>query len=181
MTDKSDTHRFIDRLGGINNAAERFNVSTRTVRRWCKRNSIPSKYLFPDWCLDSQMIEEPTPPPPPPPNPEPVQSVLDLAGTAMEIYPRRNGSPARREAIEKLTARLREGEDLNKIIAGTVRYRLYCEATGIVGTERVMQARRFYGVSREYLEPWDLPTKQPEKEDEKSLAEQLMESMNELE
>ena len=81
---------------------------------------------------------------------------------AWEIYPPRSGSNSRRDALHSWNARLREQEDLEALVAGTSRYRVWCDALAKTGTELVMQGKRFYGPSKHYLESWDLPTVAPD-------------------
>ena len=54
-------------------------------------------------------------------------------------------------------ARVREGVSEADMLAGTERYRAFCEAMGKTNTETVMQAKRFYGRAREFAETWDIP------------------------
>ena len=53
-----------------------------------------------------------------------------------------------------------EGVTITHMQRGTDRYRRYCDATGKLKTEYVMQGSRFYGSGREYENEWAIP-KQP--------------------
>lgn len=44
------------------------------------------------------------------------------------------------------------------MFAGVERYRAYCEARGIIGTDFVQQGQRFFGPNREFEGEW-APTK----------------------
>lgn len=77
--------------------------------------------------------------------------------TAWEIYPPRNGTNSRRDAQQSWNARIREKQAVEDMVAGARRYRAWCDATGKTGTEKVMQGKRFFGPSKHYLEPYDLP------------------------
>jgi uncharacterized protein YdaU (DUF1376 family) len=70
-------------------------------------------------------------------------------------YPKRSGSNPKTKALKALNARLAEGESLDAIAAGTERYRRHCLAAGRIGTEFVMQAARFFGPEKEYLNDWE--------------------------
>lgn len=73
-------------------------------------------------------------------------------------YPPRAGAQPWRRAIASIRTRLHEGDSWPDIIAGAKRYRLFCEATGKLGTEYVMQVATFVGPERHYMQPWTLPT-----------------------
>ena len=70
------------------------------------------------------------------------------------VYPKRNGSQPWSRAVKAANARIKEGEPLDAMIEGAKRYAAHCETTGKTGTEFVMQAARFLGPDRHYLEPW---------------------------
>jgi hypothetical protein len=72
-------------------------------------------------------------------------------------YPARNGSNNKWKASQCWNARKREGVSISTMMAGLGRYRAWCEATGKIGTDFVMQATRFLGPAREFEQPWDLP------------------------
>lgn len=75
------------------------------------------------------------------------------------VYPTRSGGNSKSEAFKQFRARLKGGDTPAQLIAGTRRYRGYCDATDKTGTEFVKQTRTFLGVARYYLETWDIPTK----------------------
>lgn len=72
-------------------------------------------------------------------------------------YPNRAGDPAWRKAIRSANQRQAEGHTPDEFIAGAKRYAAFCDATGKVGTEYVMQASRFLGPDKPFTEPWDIP------------------------
>lgn len=74
------------------------------------------------------------------------------------IYPKRAGSEDWSTARKKLAAVLRSGVTIQDVIEGVRRYQEFCRATRKIGTETVMQAKRFIGSEERYYEkPWDLP------------------------
>lgn len=77
-------------------------------------------------------------------------------------YPKRAGSNSKRRAAAAWCARRKEGEAGGTMVLGVQRYAKYCEATGKLGTEFVLQAATFFGPDKHYLESWDLP--EPEKD-----------------
>jgi DNA-directed RNA polymerase subunit N (RpoN/RPB10) len=74
---------------------------------------------------------------------------------AWSEYPRRSGTNSRHDAEKAWDARIREGEDPQRMLDGTLRYRRYCDAQSSTGTQFVMQGTRFYGASKHYVESWE--------------------------
>ena len=72
-------------------------------------------------------------------------------------YPKRAGAQRWQQAMRAANARQREGSTLADMVAGAERYCRWCELTGKVGTEYVMQAASFLGRERHYLAPWHPP------------------------
>ena len=72
-------------------------------------------------------------------------------------YPKRSGNNPKADAFKCWSARVKEGVATNTMLDGLLRYATWCQATGKVGTETVMQACRFFGKSRPYEQPFDLP------------------------
>ena len=70
------------------------------------------------------------------------------------IYPERFGSNPKRAACRCWQARRKEGHTADEIRQGVERYRAHCTARGEINTEFVMQAKRFFGVEKEFLKPW---------------------------
>lgn len=73
------------------------------------------------------------------------------------IFPRRAGSQPWHDAKKAINARIREGHTWDEILAGAKRYAAFCRATGKEHSEHVMQAKRFCGPAKPFLEPFDLP------------------------
>ena len=71
-----------------------------------------------------------------------------------KAYPDRDGSNPKREAGRCWNARLKEGADPSEIMAGLQRYTAWLKGKGKLGTEGVMQARRFVGPEREWQNKW---------------------------
>lgn len=74
-----------------------------------------------------------------------------------KAYPKRSGNNPKSDAYRCWCARLKEGGTVEAMAAGTLRYRTWCEATGKLGTETVMQAQRFYGRSKPFEQDFDVP------------------------
>jgi hypothetical protein len=73
------------------------------------------------------------------------------------IYPKRAGSQPWNRALKACTARIKAGDNWPEMVDGARRYRDFCQATGKIGTEYVMQAATFFGPDRRFAEPWTLP------------------------
>lgn len=72
-------------------------------------------------------------------------------------YPQRTGGQEWPKARRALNARLREGETIAEILAGTKRYAAHVEAKGDTGSRYVKQAATFYGPDKHFREPWAAP------------------------
>jgi hypothetical protein len=70
------------------------------------------------------------------------------------IRPRRSGTDSRSDAEKAWRARRRDGVPAEELIAGAERYRAHCEREQIIGTQFVMQARRFLGDGKHYSQRW---------------------------
>lgn len=73
---------------------------------------------------------------------------------AWALYPKRAGSNPKKAALSCWRARVAEGHAPAVMIDGVRKYAAHCKAGGKVGTEYVMQAKRFFGVEKEFLNPW---------------------------
>jgi|GEM_PF-5247993 len=76
-----------------------------------------------------------------------------------EARPRRAGNDPKPKAYQAWQARIREGRlTAEEAHAAVLRYRRFCEATGKVGTETVMQCASFFGPKNEaWLNDWAPP------------------------
>ena len=72
-------------------------------------------------------------------------------------YPKRAGSQPWSRARKAMHARLKAGNTITEILAGTQRYRAFVLETGKEGSEFVMQASTFVGPEKHFLESWELP------------------------
>ena len=72
-------------------------------------------------------------------------------------YPKRAGSQPWSRARKAMHARLKAGNTITEILAGTQRYRAFVLETGKEGSEFVMQAATFVGPEKHFLESWELP------------------------
>lgn len=77
-------------------------------------------------------------------------------GHVWKAYPKRHGGNSRADAEKQYDARIREKVEPLTMLVGTIRYAAHCKAKNIIGTEFVMQARRFLGNARQYEEEWPL-------------------------
>lgn len=75
-------------------------------------------------------------------------------GTLWLAYPKRSGANSRKAALEKFTARRREGVSFDELHEATLAYASYCKASGNVGSEFVMRAETFYGRNERWKEDW---------------------------
>ena len=74
-----------------------------------------------------------------------------------QMYPKRAGNNPKNTAWRALQARLSEQTPLPAVVEGVRRYKAFCEATGRIGTEYVMQGATFFGPRREWENDWDVP------------------------
>jgi hypothetical protein len=94
-------------------------------------------------------------------------------GELKKIFPKRAGDQPWPAALQACNARLRENHTWDEILAGVRRYAAFCEHTGKVRTEIVMQAKRFVGPSKPFLNDWTLPATKAEARQDKSVAASL--------
>lgn len=74
-------------------------------------------------------------------------------------YPKRNGSNPKKAAYFAYRQRIKEGINGEEIRKGLHCYAAWSQATGKIGTETVMQAKRFFGPGREWDNEWALPSR----------------------
>lgn len=78
-----------------------------------------------------------------------------------KAYPRREGANSKSAALKAYNARTREGVDFTVMQDGTARYAEFARAKAWIGTEFVMQASRFYGADKAFLEDWAVAAPNP--------------------
>lgn len=84
--------------------------------------------------------------------------MVDLAFARFwQAYPKRSGANPKRDALRAWNARIAEGVTPEEIMAGLERYVDFLKAKGDVGTEFVMQAKRFVGPACPFADAWDPP------------------------
>jgi hypothetical protein len=83
--------------------------------------------------------------------------------------PRRGGTDSRRDAKTAWDAAIKRGNNPEQIIRGVIAYRERCEREGKIGTEYVMQARRFLR-SEEYQNQLSMSHDTPPDTDPKTAA-----------
>ncbi|MCO1336219.1 helix-turn-helix domain-containing protein [Microbulbifer sp. OS29] len=71
-------------------------------------------------------------------------------------YPKRAGGNPKGEAL-KVYRKQRKSHPLEEFQSGLERYRRYCEQSGKIGTEFVMQAKRFFGAGKHWREEYSRP------------------------
>jgi len=71
-------------------------------------------------------------------------------------YPKRPGN-SKAAAFRQCTARIKQGSTPDDLLAGTLRYKAYADATGTTGTAYTKMAQTFYGRDMHYSEEWELP------------------------
>lgn len=79
---------------------------------------------------------------------------LDAFELAWKAYPKREGANPKNKAQSAWNARLQEGVEPERMLAGVARYAAYCRQKGNVGTEYVMQAVRFFGKEKAFDNDW---------------------------
>lgn len=75
---------------------------------------------------------------------------------AWEALPKREGDNPKKPAFACWKARLGAGRTAEEMIAGSQRYGKFCRDKGKVGTEFVMQAKRFFGPTEPFLQAWSV-------------------------
>jgi len=80
-------------------------------------------------------------------------------------YPSRLGGNPKIKALSAYNARVYESEDnadtvFHEVFHGVKRYASFCDDTNKTGTEFVMQACRFFGPDKFYLEKWEIPAEE---------------------
>jgi hypothetical protein len=73
---------------------------------------------------------------------------------AWAAYPKRGGANPRADAARAWRARLVEDITPEAMLAGTQGYALWARETSTVSTPYVMQAKRFYGPDKPFLDDW---------------------------
>ena len=73
------------------------------------------------------------------------------------IYPKRAGAQNWKQAEAAFRKRVKSGEPLEVILAGTQAYAAYVTATDRAGTQWVKQASTFFGPDQHYREDWTPP------------------------
>ncbi|WP_444923470.1 helix-turn-helix domain-containing protein [Microbulbifer sp. DLAB2-AF] len=84
---------------------------------------------------------------------DPIESEFDQL---WKSYPKRAGGNPRGEAL-KAYRKQRKQHQPEEIQSGLDRYRSFCEQTGKIGTEYVMQAKRFFGRGKHWQEEFRPP------------------------
>lgn len=80
-------------------------------------------------------------------------------------YPKREGNNPKKPTGQAINARLKEGHTVEELTKGLERYIKFCQAKQKIGTSFVMQAKRFFGTSKEFLEDWEVTSSNDSKDD----------------
>jgi hypothetical protein len=89
---------------------------------------------------------------------EPSCDGFELAWSA---YPKREGDNPKKQALNAWNARRKEGHTAEELRQGAERYRVYCQTRGEIGTSFVMQAKRFFGPDKPFLNSWQAQSRKP--------------------
>jgi hypothetical protein len=73
------------------------------------------------------------------------------------IKPKRAGSNSKVKAFKAYKARIKQKYAHNDIKEGLIRFNAFCEKTGKIGTEYVMQLATFFGPDEHFKEDWEPP------------------------
>jgi len=76
-------------------------------------------------------------------------------------YPKRAGNNVKKDALRCWNARLKEGFSEKELSDAIDRYLIFCQHTGKIGTEFVMQASTFFGPKEKWKQDWSLPKEPP--------------------
>lgn len=85
---------------------------------------------------------------------KPAPSVPEEFTAFWSLYPKREGSNSKADALKAWNARIRSGVKAEDMLAGVKRYAAYCVAKGIVGQQFVKQASSFLGKGEHWTEEW---------------------------
>ncbi|MCY4374305.1 MAG: DUF1376 domain-containing protein [Spirochaetaceae bacterium] len=100
--------------------------------------------------------------------------------TIWREYPGKSGA-SRKATIKALKHRVREGRTIDDLVAAARRYRSYCDATCVLGTQYVMTPQSFFRDAENVDEQWEHPApamtraQKTEKNNRQLLDEQLAE------
>ncbi len=83
---------------------------------------------------------------------------MDPFEQTWKLYPKRSGDNPKKGAQQAWAARLSDGTTVAALRDGVLRYAHFCEATGKLGTEFVMQAKRFFGPDHAFAQEWAIPS-----------------------
>ncbi len=122
------------------------NIKDKTPNAYALVAHVPEPVT-----VDQQPAEQKPAPKKPAPNTKPADPAFEQAWSA---YPKREGSNPKNKALECWRARLAEGVSPEDMLAGVQRYAVFVTAKGDLGTGFVMQAKRFFGTSREFENDW---------------------------
>ena len=81
-------------------------------------------------------------------------SVPEEFAAFWSLYPKREGSNSKADALKAWNARIRSGVKAEDMLAGVKRYAAYCVTKGIVGQQFVKQASSFLGKGEHWTEDW---------------------------
>lgn len=75
--------------------------------------------------------------------------------------PEREGGNPKKQAFQACKARIKEGATWRDLAEGVKRYRRYCDAKKLTGSEKVQQMSTFFGTKESFKESWEYAANQP--------------------
>ncbi len=70
--------------------------------------------------------------------------------------PNREGNNPKKDAFKCCNARLKEGATWKELAEGMVRYKRFCQAKGIINTEKTQMMRTFFGTGENFKQEWTI-------------------------
>jgi phage replication O-like protein O len=87
---------------------------------------------------------------------KPAPSMPEEFAEFWSIYPKREGSNSKADALKAWNARIRSGIPADELLTGLRRYAAYCKAKGSIGTQFVKQAASFLGTGEHWRDDWSV-------------------------
>lgn len=87
------------------------------------------------------------------------KTALEVFNILWAEYPKRAGGNSKPDAFTQWVQRVNEGVTPEDLLAGVMRYRRYCDATGTTGTQYVKQAATFLGKGEHWKDEYKIPQK----------------------
>lgn len=75
-----------------------------------------------------------------------------------KLKPKREGGNPKAGAFKAYKARLKQGATLEEIKDGVIRYKKFCDAKGLIDTDKVQMMQTFLGPNENFRESWTVKT-----------------------